>query len=88
MSDLVGNPEDRFSHNEAHIVKIRKLIDTPVSPNFTILKWDVRGCILHACVIRMWAGLDLRIRLTSYKVFGRLALLRGPTSNPSIHFDG
>ena len=20
MSDLVGNPEDRFSHNEAHIV--------------------------------------------------------------------
>ena len=22
MSDLVGNPEDRFSHNEAHIVKL------------------------------------------------------------------
>ena len=21
MSDLVGNPEDRFSHNEAHIIK-------------------------------------------------------------------
>ena len=23
MSDLVGNPEDRFSHNEAHIVVIQ-----------------------------------------------------------------
>ena len=22
MSDLVGNPEDRFSHNEAHIVPV------------------------------------------------------------------
>ena len=22
VSDLVGNPEDRFSHNEAHIVKL------------------------------------------------------------------
>ena len=22
MSDLVGNPEDRFSHNEAHIIKL------------------------------------------------------------------
>ena len=22
MSDLVGNPEDRFSHNEAHILTI------------------------------------------------------------------
>ena len=21
MSDLVGNPEDRFSHNEAHMIK-------------------------------------------------------------------
>ena len=24
MWDLVGNPEDRFSHNEAHIRKFRK----------------------------------------------------------------
>ena len=23
MSDLVGNPEDRFSHNEAHICKTK-----------------------------------------------------------------
>ena len=21
MSDLVGNPEDRFSHNEAHLIE-------------------------------------------------------------------
>ena len=28
MSDLVGNPEDRFSHNEAHIVK------TPLNHTF------------------------------------------------------
>ena len=24
VSDLVGNPEDRFSHNEAHIVKDKR----------------------------------------------------------------
>ena len=22
MSDLVGNPEDRFSHNEAHLISV------------------------------------------------------------------
>ena len=25
MSDLVGNPEDRFSHNEAHIIGANRL---------------------------------------------------------------
>ena len=24
MSDLVGNPEDRFSHNEAHRITLQK----------------------------------------------------------------
>ena len=27
MSDLVGNPEDRFSHNEAHIISILKIVN-------------------------------------------------------------
>ena len=27
MSDLVGNPEDRFSHNEAHIVSAIFFLD-------------------------------------------------------------
>ena len=27
VSDLVGNPEDRFSHNEAHIIRQRHLPD-------------------------------------------------------------
>ena len=31
MSDLVGNPEDQFSHNEARIVS---LISTVKFPNF------------------------------------------------------
>ena len=26
MSDLVGNPEDRFSHNEAHIILNKTLL--------------------------------------------------------------
>ena len=30
VSDLVGNPEDRFSHNEAHIVLISKSLSTKV----------------------------------------------------------
>ena len=28
MSDLVGNPEDRFSHNEAHILLQKRLIES------------------------------------------------------------
>ena len=27
MSDLVGNPEDRFSHNEAHIIRAKTSLD-------------------------------------------------------------
>ena len=27
MSDLVGNPEDRFSHNEAHLMFVNDLIE-------------------------------------------------------------
>ena len=27
MSDLVGNPDDRFSHNEAHIIECFTLYD-------------------------------------------------------------
>ena len=26
MSDLVGNPEDRFSHNEAHIIHVSHFV--------------------------------------------------------------
>ena len=28
MSDLVGNPEDRFSHNEAHIVLMLMFVNS------------------------------------------------------------
>ena len=27
MSDLVGNPEDRFSHNEAHMIYKHNILD-------------------------------------------------------------
>ena len=30
MSDLVGNPEDRFSHNEAHVSTIKYILFTYV----------------------------------------------------------
>ena len=37
MSDLVGNPEDRFSQNEAHIrIKKRKKIINPGKASCTI----------------------------------------------------
>ena len=32
MSDLVGNPEDRFSHNEAHIASLLLDVITIPSP--------------------------------------------------------
>ena len=38
MLDLVGNPEDRFSHNEAHFIVIQDLINlAPRKPD-----WDLK----------------------------------------------
>ena len=34
MRDLVGNPEDRFSHNEAHILKVLLLNYICTNTNF------------------------------------------------------
>ena len=31
MSDLVGNPEDRFSHNEANLKAMKKIMDMRTS---------------------------------------------------------
>ena len=30
MSDLVGNPEDRFSHNKAHLTFVKFFIHSPM----------------------------------------------------------
>ena len=39
MSDLVGNPEDRFSHNEAHF-------------NVSFSGWGKRGLVFLISIIR------------------------------------
>ena len=33
MSDLVGNPEDRFSHNEAHIMYVNGTPSNILAPS-------------------------------------------------------
>ena len=38
MSDLVGNPEDRFSHNEAQIYK--RLLSEQLSDHFNLIFHD------------------------------------------------
>ena len=48
MSDLVGNPEDRFSRVEAHIIKLKELLITLIDRKATtctndfLLKWQWR----------------------------------------------
>ena len=54
VSALVGNPEDRFSHNEAHIIIIRR--------NNTTKSRAIRKCVIfickknriHTCVSLRW----------------------------------
>ena len=43
MLDLVGNPEDRFSHNEAHII-------LEVVPAFCLLSFCDIMCVLYLLV--------------------------------------
>ena len=43
----------------------KKIIYTPVNPNFTILKWDVRGSTLHGHVMLM-VDMMLQINFTHY----------------------
>ena len=38
---------------------------TPVNPNFTILKWDVRGYKLYGCVITMFLYISIAIPMIS-----------------------
>ena len=42
MSDLVGNPEDRFSHNEAHIVTSYPVYGVSIRLPFCIKKLNRR----------------------------------------------
>ena len=45
MSDLVGNPEDRFAHNEAHILSEAHLA-YPVAAELSELGVN-RGRVIH-----------------------------------------
>ena len=51
MSDLVGNPEDRFSQNEAHLIPVPRLL-----PAF-YYNCHVSGlglvCIYHPCTLAL-----------------------------------
>ena len=43
MSDLVGNPEDRFSHNEAHITfLVSKSASVPAQACFSVLNVNLK----------------------------------------------
>ena len=41
VSDLVGNPEDRFSHNEAHIFSAKFLHPYCAASNESWLNWNI-----------------------------------------------
>ena len=42
MSDLVGNPEDRFSHNEALIISSRTVRNKYFGKTFRKIRWDCK----------------------------------------------
>ena len=44
MSDLVGNPEDRFSHNEAHIIAVYLLLNFPFTVRMGNVLVTLRRC--------------------------------------------
>ena len=44
MSDLVGNPEDRFSQNEAHLFLFKCIIEIRVDGGGS---WDMVVSLLH-----------------------------------------
>ena len=74
MSDLVENPEDRFSHDAAHFQMQMfwdKNVYSPISPNFTTLKWGVRGSTLHGHV-NMIIGLNGNMSTILYIYFSGL----------------
>ena len=57
MSDLVGNPEDRFSHNEAHFHVIKQGLAAVDFLNFT-LNTDYRNSLepLHSGSSKEYPG--------------------------------
>ena len=44
MSDLVGNPEDRFSHNEAHMLNVAVEVVVFIQDNELV---NEKTCFLH-----------------------------------------
>ena len=46
MSDLVGNPEDRFSHNEAHFIELHGTFKPAVFKKGFKLQYDMNSIIL------------------------------------------
>ena len=42
MSDLVGNPEDRFSHNEAHFVQVMFTYEKHPNDNGSTMRFELR----------------------------------------------
>ena len=49
MSDQVGNPEDRFSHNEAHIIFVKVADWTPSGQELLIRLTVCSLCNLSIC---------------------------------------
>ena len=51
MSDLVGNPEDRFSHNEAHFISVILAVGVKESSRFNNLFTGVNLLVVTYIVI-------------------------------------
>ena len=82
MSDLVGNPEDRFSHNEAHIYSSVEVLTTLTTDVGRILsklhqvqpKGNIRFCtgvkVAHVSMARMFGSCDLSVGQVLKEGFG------------------
>ena len=63
MSDLVGNPEDRFSHNEAHFISVE---DTYPADKATRMNSSIKRALLIMMMIFGFISLLSYYRHISY----------------------
>ena len=75
MSDLVGNPEDRFSQNEAHISYLLELSIIVCNNENTATYQNAAGCkIIKAAHVLMASHADLSLHWAHIAYF----TLHGP----------
>ena len=84
MSDLVGNPEDRFSHNEAQFIEAEIFL-LPFQTQFSTSLFEDIACMIYDLIDarRQWQNYVENIRLIQVPQFGLPATTAVPGAGRS-----